>query len=123
MRSGEGVETMGERVSGVGVMKFQVEDALKLAGLAGKPSEWSREDLGRVVGFLRRAAKPTLIAANKIDLPSSKENVVRIRQNGSLMVPVSAEAELALRRAVEKGLISYRPGDPDFSVIASAEHG
>src|SRR5207247_255063 len=58
---------------------------------------------------------------NKIDLPSSKENVVRIRQDGSLMVPVSAEAELALRRAVEKGLISYRPGDPDFSVNASAK--
>src|SRR5438094_8896761 len=37
------------------------------------------------------------------------------------MVPVSAEAELALRRAVEKGLISYRPGDPDSSVNASAK--
>lgn len=121
LTSEEAVETMAERLSGLGVKKFQVEDALKLAGLRGKPSEWSREDLGRVVGFLRRAAKPMLIAANKIDLPSSKENVVRIRQNGSLMVPVSAEAELALRRAVEKGLISYRPGDPDFSVNASAK--
>ncbi len=120
LTSEEAVETMAERLSGLGVKKFQVEDALKLAGLRGKPSEWSREDLGRVVGFLRRAAKPMLIAANKIDLPSSKENVTKIKQNGGLTVPVSAEAELALRRAVEKGLISYRPGDSDFSVNASA---
>ncbi len=120
LTSEEAVETMAERLSGLGVKKFQVEDALKLAGLRGKPSEWSREDLGRLVGLLRRAAKPMLIAANKIDLPSSKENVTKIKQNGGLTVPVSAEAELALRRAVEKGLISYRPGDADFSVNASA---
>ncbi len=120
LTSEEAEETMAERLSGLGVKKFQVEDALKLAVLRGKPSEWSREDLGRIVGLLRRAAKPMLIAANKIDLPSSKENVTKIKQNGGLTVPVSAEAELALRRAVEKGLISYRPGDPDFSVNASA---
>ena len=120
LTSEEAVETMAERLSGLGVKKFQVEDALKLAVLRGKPSEWSREDLGRIVGLLRRAAKPMLIAANKIDLPSSKENVTKIKQNGGLTVPVSAEAELALRRAVEKGLISYRPGDSDFSVNASA---
>ena len=120
LTSEEAVEMMAERLSGLGVKKFQVEDALKLAGLRGKPSEWPREDLGRIVGLLRRAAKPMLIAANKIDLPSSKENVTKIKQNGGLTVPVSAEAELALRRAVEKGLISYRPGDSDFSVNASA---
>ncbi len=97
--SEEAVQMMAERMSGLGVKKFQVEDALKLAGLLGRPSEWSREDLGRLVGLLRKAAKPMLIAANKIDLPSSKENVSRIRQSGSLTVPVSAEAELALRSA------------------------
>jgi len=31
-----------------------------------------------------------------------------------MTIPVSAEAELALRRAAEKRLIEYKPGDPDF---------
>ncbi len=35
-------------------------------------------------------------------------------------MPVSAEAELALRRAAEKGLIAYKPGDPDFSLSETA---
>jgi ribosome-binding ATPase len=121
LTSEEMAETMSERLSGLGVKKFQVEDGLKTAGLRGKPAQWSRDDLGRLVGLLRKAAKPMLIAANKIDLPSSKENVERIGRSGSLTVPVSAEAELALRRAVEKGLISYRPGDPDFSVNTGAK--
>jgi ribosome-binding ATPase YchF (GTP1/OBG family) len=32
-------------------------------------------------------------------------------------VPISAEAELLLRRASEKGLISYIPGSNDFQVL------
>src|SRR5207245_2317233 len=60
-------------------------------------------------------------AANKIDLPSSRSNVARLAATGNLTVPSSAEAELALRRAAEKGLISYKPGDSDFSPGASAK--
>jgi ribosome-binding ATPase YchF (GTP1/OBG family) len=69
----------------------------------------------RLVGLLRRASKPMMLAANKIDLPSSRSNVPRLAGTGNLTIPASAEAELALRRAAEKGLISYKPGDSDFS--------
>ncbi|RLE52820.1 MAG: redox-regulated ATPase YchF, partial [Candidatus Methanomethylicota archaeon] len=33
------------------------------------------------------------------------------------IVPCSAEAELALRRAAEKGLIDYQPGSSDFEIV------
>jgi len=62
-----------------------------------------------------------MLAANKIDLPTSKSNVPRLTATRNLTVASSAEAELALRRAAEKGLISYKPGDPDFSPGASVK--
>jgi ribosome-binding ATPase YchF (GTP1/OBG family) len=114
-------QTIADRMSGLGLKKFHVEEGLKTAGLKGRPAAWSKDDLLRLVSLLRKASKPLLLAANKIDLPLSKENVGRLRQSGLLTVPVSAEAELALRRAAEKGLIHYKPGDHDFSVNGGAK--
>jgi len=105
---------IADRMSGLGLKKFQVEESLRLASLRERPAQWSKDDLMRLVGYLRKLAKPMLLAANKIDLPSSKGNMKRLGEGGRLTVPVSAEAELALRRAAEKGLISYKPGDHDF---------
>jgi ribosome-binding ATPase YchF (GTP1/OBG family) len=57
-----------------------------------------------------------LIVANKMDLPPSEKNFERLKKSGRLVVPACAEAELALRRAAEKQLIDYRPGDCNFKV-------
>ena len=116
----EAVQMVADRVSGLGLKKHQVEESLRMAGLKEKPAQWSRDDLVKLVGHMRRSAKPMMLAANKIDLPSSKENVERLRKTMGLTVAVSAEAELALRRAAEKNLISYKPGDSDFSLNSGA---
>ena len=112
----EAVQMVADRMSGLGLKKHQVEESLRMAGLKEKPAQWSRDDLVKLVGHMRRSAKPMMLAANKIDLPSSKDNVERLRKIAGLTVAVSAEAELALRRAAEKSLISYKPGDADFSL-------
>ena len=40
-----------------------------------------------------------------------------------MMIPCSADSEVALRQAAEKGLIDYLPGGKDFAVKAGAnEH-
>ena len=121
LSSDDAAQVIADRMSGLGLKKFQVEEGLRRAGLKGKPASWSREDISRLVVILRKAAKPMLLGANKIDLPSSKSNVARLRESGLLTVPVSAEAELALRRATEKGLIDYKPGDSNFSVRDGAQ--
>ena len=36
---------------------------------------------------------------------------------GRIVIPTAAEAELLLRRASERGLIRYLPGDKDFEII------
>jgi ribosome-binding ATPase len=116
---------VSERLSGLGVTRSQAEDAIKRSGLKGKPSSWTQENLTSLVEVIRKAAKPLLLAANKIDLPTSMGNVARLKQTGQITIPVSAEAELALRRAAEKRLIEYKPGDPDFRLpnpgVVSAE--
>ncbi len=114
--AGEDVaQSISDRLSGLGIKRAQVENSLKNASLVRKPTQWSPGDLLRLMSFLRKSAKPVLLAANKIDLPSSRSNLTRLRDTGDLCVPVSAEAELALRRAAERRLISYKPGDSTFS--------
>jgi ribosome-binding ATPase YchF (GTP1/OBG family) len=57
-----------------------------------------------------------LIAANKIDIPEAEQNLERLKKLNYTVIPCCAEAELALRRAAEKQLIDYRPGDCNFKI-------
>src|SRR5213593_1656281 len=86
-------QSIAERLSGLGLRRFQVEEGLSQADLIEKPALWSREDMMRLVGLLRRESKPMMLAANQIDLPSSKSNVLRLASTGNLTIPSSAEAE------------------------------
>jgi len=106
-----------ERLSGLSIRRSHIFEAIRKAGLnADKPTFWSDEDFLRFVDTLRQVAKPMLIVANKMDMPPSEKNLERLKESNHLVVPCCAEAELALRRAAEKQLIDYRPGDCNFKV-------
>ncbi|RLI13278.1 redox-regulated ATPase YchF [Candidatus Bathyarchaeota archaeon] len=106
------------RLSGLSIKRKEIIEALRMEDLnAGEPSRWSDDDFYGFIDALRRISKPMLIAANKIDVPASEDNLERLKSSGYMVVPCSAEAELALRRAAEKGLIRYIPGDSDFSIL------
>ncbi len=104
-----------ERLSGLGIKRSHIFEATKKTNLnADKPTSWSEEDFLKFVDTLRQISKPMLIVANKIDLPTAQANLERIKSLGYMVFPASAEAELALRRAAEKQLIDYKPGDCNF---------
>ena len=106
-----------ERLSGLAIKRAHIFEAVRKTGLnADKPTAWSEEDFLRFVDRLRQIAKPMLIVANKMDIPKAEENFERLKKLNYLMVPCCAEAELALRRAAEKKLIEYRPGDCNFKI-------
>jgi ribosome-binding ATPase YchF (GTP1/OBG family) len=106
------ISLLETRLSGLAVKKFHIIESLKKTDLnIDKPTLWRDKDLIKFLDNLRSISKPTLIAANKIDLPTAEENIARLKKLGYTVVPCSAEAELALRRAGEKSLIDYRPGD------------
>ena len=101
-----------------------VEAAMKRADLEGKRlSSWSDDDILSFVRELRRLSKPMVIAANKADIEESRDNIRRMQREleGYVVVPTSAEAELALRRAARAGLIRYLPGDSDFEVVEGSK--
>jgi len=112
------IKAIAERFSGLGVKEGQVATALRNAAVDKEnPDKWSDDDIFRFVYELRKISKPIMIAANKADLPEAEINVKRVRDRGYFVVPTSAEAELILRRASEKGLISYVPGSGDFQIL------
>ncbi len=111
-------KSIAERLSGLGITREQVSSAIRAVGLdRDKPDEWSSEDLLKFATELRKASKPIMIAANKVDLPGAKENLERLRGTGYPTVPTCSEVELALRKASEKGLVRYTPGEGDFEIL------
>jgi len=106
-----------ERLSGLAIKRAHIFEAIRRTGLnQDKPTSWSEEDFLRFIDALRQIAKPMLIAANKMDIPTAEENLERLKKLNYIVVPCCAEAELALRRAAEKKLIDYRPGDCNFKI-------
>lgn len=111
------VSLLESRLSGLAIKRYHIIESLRKTDLnLDKPTLWKDEDVLQFLDILRNISKPTLIAANKIDLPTAENNVKRIVDRGYNVVPCSAEAELALRRAGEKGLIDYTPGDCKFTI-------
>ncbi len=114
------VQVLYDRLSGLAVSEAHIIKALQELSLDKKsPSTWREDDLLQFVKLVRELSKPIVIAANKIDIPEAEDNIKRMMRElkNAVVVPVSAEAELALRRAAQKGLIKYIPGDPDFEII------
>jgi ribosome-binding ATPase YchF (GTP1/OBG family) len=115
---GKTVDILGERLSGLGIVEKHIHAAADRAGLKlDVPTGWSKDDLLRFCTALREESKPSVIAANKVDLPAAKENVERIKAAGRFTIPCAAEAELLLRRAAERKLIRYTPGASDFEIL------
>ncbi len=106
-----------DRLSGLSIKRQFITEAARRANLnIEAPASWTDEDFYRFIDNLRRISKPMLIVANKIDLPTAQANVERMKKLDYIVIPVSAEAELVLRRAAEKQLIDYKPGDKDFTI-------
>ncbi len=109
-----------DRLTGLGIRRQLVAEAIRTANLnIDKPTTWSDEDFYRFVDTLRKMSKPMLIVANKIDLPTAEANLKRMKDLNYMVIPCSAEAELGLRRAAEKQLVDYKPGDSDFKITQS----
>jgi len=116
---GKVVEHIANRLSGLSVTFGDVEQVvLHLHLRTDKPGSWTDDQLLRFVVEVRKLTKPSLVAANKSDLPTSLQNIQKLKQTGRMVVPCASEAELLLRRAAEHGLVKYVPGDGGFSVVA-----
>jgi ribosome-binding ATPase YchF (GTP1/OBG family) len=64
---------------------------------------------------IRTRTKPIVIAANKADI-ADDDQIAALQKGARNVVPVSAGAELLLRKARDASLIDYVPGESDFSI-------
>ncbi|MEM2874544.1 MAG: redox-regulated ATPase YchF [Candidatus Hadarchaeales archaeon] len=106
-----------DKMSGLGITERHVVEAMKASFVDREnPDSWSDDDLLRFSSELRRISKPIIIAANKADIPGAERNIERMSEKGYDVIPTSSEAELALRRAAERGIVEYAPGGREFRI-------
>lgn len=111
-------EFLAERLTGLSIPPSAISAALRNAPTdRAHPAHWTAEDRARMARELLEVSKPRLVAANKCDR-ATKERSEALQQavDPIPVVATAADAELTLRRAARAGLVSYRPGDPTFSV-------
>lgn len=123
---GEGASTasaIANLYSGIGASESHARIALAEAGLESERFEdFGAQDTKRVASVLRRISKPTLVVANKVDVPGAEKNFERLREHCSslMVVPTSADSELSLMRAEQKGFIRYLSGSEQFEIVNRA---
>ena len=117
---GEEIEVaLAKQLSALKVTEGLVAEGIRELKLdRERPEGWTEDQLIGLARIFRRATKPIVIACNKIDLPGAAENFEKLKGKfpGRILVACSAQAEIALKEADKKELISYRAGDKTFEV-------
>ncbi|MCL7417191.1 MAG: redox-regulated ATPase YchF [Halalkalicoccus sp.] len=112
---------LAEQMSAFGITKDGIKRLVLRLDLGFDPIEWDPEEREALAREIRKETKPMVIAANKMDTPEAQANYEAITADPDYehltIVPASAHAEKALKRADEQGAIDYRPGDGDFDVV------
>jgi ribosome-binding ATPase YchF (GTP1/OBG family) len=116
---GRGADEVTTALTGLKITRSHVEVAANKASVPLEKINWNDEETLSFSKQIRAISKPIAFAANKVDSLEGRKNFEKMRKEfpGMLIVSTCAEAELALRRANEKGLVKYVPGAPDFEVL------
>jgi len=90
----------------------------------GVPWDWDDSIRASLAHHLRRAIFPLCVAANKADVaePGAWDALAsKVASEDGILLPTSADSELALRRAAKAGFIDYPPGAKNFSLTESGK--
>jgi hypothetical protein len=120
-RKAGGGQALREMLSGFNVSEDQIRRAADASSLSASQPSWREEDAYRFAEALMRISKPTIVAANKMDL--CKEGALeslRAKLKGYMVIGCSGAVELALRKAARAGTIDYVPGAKEFRVKGKA---
>ncbi len=109
-------KAIAKQLSGFGVTEKIAEEVLK--NFDENITKWDDKTLLGFTIETRKKTKPIIIAANKIDVPGAEKNLenLKIKFPDYIIIPCSADSELALREAAKNNLISYMPGEKHFEI-------
>ena len=104
-----------ERLAGLKITEAQVKKALLEINPPADPTKWDDEMMLKIAMKVREYGKPMIVAMNKADI-APDGNVELVQSINDMNVVTMAETELALKKAAEKGVVNYVPGDKSFTV-------
>jgi hypothetical protein len=112
-------EAVAKQFSGLKVKEDDVKETLLKLNLSQRPSSWGETEIMKFASTLRKISKPMIVAANKCDREDANANIEKMKKkfSGAIIIPCSADSELALREATKAGLIEYVPGENDFKIL------
>ena len=114
------VSSMAQNLSGIGATEDIIDHVLLELSLTDKKlALWTEDEKRAFAKKFREKSKPTIIAANKADMPQSKPNIEALSKKfpGKIIIPCSGIAELTLKRAAKDGAIDYVQGEADFKIL------
>jgi len=113
---------LAERLAGLGIKEEHIVDTIRKLNLDRlKPSKWTDDEMLQFSDYVRKCSKPMIIAFNKSDKASDDLMAKMKELQDYIVIPTSAESELALHNATDKGIIKYIPGSSDFTVVKKEE--
>ena len=92
----------------------------------GVPWDWDDAIRRSLAHHLRKAVFPLCVAANKADVAEAgawDDLAAKVESEGGILLPTSADSELALRRAAKAGFIDYPPGAHNFTLTEVGQSG
>ena len=107
-----------EQLSGLKIKEDDIKRVMKMLELSEKADDWNESHILEFTKEVRKQSKPIIIAANKVDTLEGKKNFEKLKEKfpETLIIPCSADFELALREASNAGLVDYLPGNSDFEI-------
>jgi len=105
-----------DMLAGVGASELDVARTLRALDYPEDPIAWTDADREALAREIRERTKPIVVVANKADA-APEGNIERLPGAAEVVVPATADGELALRNAAEAGVVDYDPGDGDFEIV------
>ncbi len=113
---------LSEKLTGLGIKEEHINAAIKKLEIDhSKPSSWTDDELLRLTDYARTISKPMIIAFNKCDKAPENLMLKKDELKDYIVVPTSAESELALNNAKKKEILEYTPGAQDFKILKKEE--
>ncbi|USZ71591.1 redox-regulated ATPase YchF [Natronosalvus halobius] len=113
-------EDLAEQMSAFKTNEDELKLLIRRVDIGFDPEAWDDEDKLELAREIRKATKPMVIAANKMDTPAAQANYDDITSDPEYehltIVPCSAHAEKALKSADKAGVVDYQPGDDGFEI-------
>ncbi|MBL7056434.1 redox-regulated ATPase YchF [Candidatus Woesearchaeota archaeon] len=114
-------KAIAKQLSSLRVTEDLVKELMQKLNLENDIMKWDDDVLMSFATELRKETKPMIVACNKADVPGAKEKFETLKNNfpDHLLVPCSAESELALKEAAKHELMFYIPGEDNFEIKVS----